>query len=64
MSGLLTVDFDSVGFAISALDRSQLLYVRSDLAAICEYACYQTGRPNTQFAIDCDYGNKHDHRSD
>jgi DNA-directed RNA polymerase specialized sigma24 family protein len=39
VSGLLTVDFDSVAFAMSAVDRSQLLYVRSDLAGICEYAC-------------------------
>jgi hypothetical protein len=33
VSGLLAVDFDSVEFAMSAVDRSQLLYVRSDLAA-------------------------------
>jgi DNA-directed RNA polymerase specialized sigma24 family protein len=39
VSGLRTVDFDSVDFAISAVDRSQLLHVRSDLAAVCEYAC-------------------------
>jgi DNA-directed RNA polymerase specialized sigma24 family protein len=39
VSGLLAVDFDSVEFAISAVDRSQLLHVRSDLAGICEYAC-------------------------
>ena len=39
VSGLLAVDFDSVEFAISAIDRSQLLHVRSDLAGICEYAC-------------------------
>jgi DNA-directed RNA polymerase specialized sigma24 family protein len=38
VSGLLAVDFDSVEFAISAVDRSQLLHVRGDLA-ICEYAC-------------------------
>ena len=37
VSGLLAVDFDSVEFAMSAVDRSQLLNVRSDLAAICEY---------------------------
>ena len=39
VSGLLAVDFDSVEFAISAVDRSQLLHVLSDLAGICEYAC-------------------------
>lgn len=39
VSGLLAVDFDSVEFAVSAVDRSQLLHVRSDLAGICEYAC-------------------------
>jgi DNA-directed RNA polymerase specialized sigma24 family protein len=39
VSGLLAVDFDSVEFAMSAVDRSQLLNVRSDLAGICEYAC-------------------------
>lgn len=39
VSGLLAVDFDSVEFAISAVDRSHLLHVRSDLAGICEYTC-------------------------
>jgi len=39
VSGRLAVDFDSVEFAMSAVDRSQLLHVRSDLAGICEYAC-------------------------
>jgi DNA-directed RNA polymerase specialized sigma24 family protein len=39
VSGLLAVDFDSVEFAMSAVDRSHLLHVRSDLAGICEYAC-------------------------
>jgi DNA-directed RNA polymerase specialized sigma24 family protein len=39
VSGLLAVDFDSVEFAMSAVDRSQLLNVRSDLAGICEYSC-------------------------
>src|SRR5260370_5538965 len=39
ISGLLAVDFDYVEFAMSAVDRSQLLHVRSDLAGICEYAC-------------------------
>jgi DNA-directed RNA polymerase specialized sigma24 family protein len=39
VSGLLAVDFGSVEFAMSAVDRSQLLTVRSDLAGICEYAC-------------------------
>lgn len=39
VSGLLVVDFDSVSWAMSAVDRSKLLYVRSDLARICEYAC-------------------------
>ena len=39
VSGLLAVDFDSAAFSLSAVDRSQLLHVRSDLAGICEYAC-------------------------
>ncbi|RXH53874.1 hypothetical protein GRAN_5212 [Granulicella sibirica] len=39
VAGLLVVDFDSVAWAMSAVDRSKLLYVRSDLARICEYAC-------------------------
>lgn len=38
ISGLSVVDFDSVEAAVASVDRSQLLYVRSDLAAICEYA--------------------------
>jgi DNA-directed RNA polymerase specialized sigma24 family protein len=39
VAGLLAVDFDSIEFAMSSVDRSQLLHVRSDLAGICEYAC-------------------------
>jgi len=39
VSGLLAVDFESAAFSLSAVDRSQLLHVRSDLAGICEYAC-------------------------
>lgn len=39
ISGLLVVDFDSVAYAMLAVDRSKLLYVRSDLARICEYSC-------------------------
>lgn len=38
ISGLSVVDFDSIEAAVSSVDRSQLLYVRSDLAGICEYA--------------------------
>jgi DNA-directed RNA polymerase specialized sigma24 family protein len=46
VSRQFSVDFDSVSFAISAADRSQLLQVRSDLAGVCEYACIrrQTNR--------------------
>ncbi|WP_263356655.1 RNA polymerase sigma factor [Acidicapsa ligni] len=39
LSSLLVVDFDSLEYALTAVDRSQLLLVRSDLASICEYAC-------------------------
>ncbi len=39
ISGLLAVDFDSVEFAMQGIDRSELLHVRGDLAAICEYVC-------------------------
>jgi DNA-directed RNA polymerase specialized sigma24 family protein len=39
LSNLLVVDYDSVEFALAAFDRNRLLYVRGDLAGICEYAC-------------------------
>lgn len=39
LSNLKLVDYDSAEGAVAAVDRSQLLYVRSDLAGICEYAC-------------------------
>jgi DNA-directed RNA polymerase specialized sigma24 family protein len=39
LSNLVVVDYDSVEFALTGLDRNCLLYVRSDLAATCEYAC-------------------------
>jgi DNA-directed RNA polymerase specialized sigma24 family protein len=39
LSNLKLVDYDSAEIAVVAVDRSQLLYVRSDLAGICEYAC-------------------------
>lgn len=39
ISGLRAVDFDSVESAILSIERTQLLYVRSDLAQICEYVC-------------------------
>jgi DNA-directed RNA polymerase specialized sigma24 family protein len=39
LSNLMLVDYDSAEIAVAAVDRSQLLYVRSDLAGICEYAC-------------------------
>jgi len=39
VAGPLSIDFDVVSFAISAIDKSHLLQVRSDLAKICEYAC-------------------------
>jgi DNA-directed RNA polymerase specialized sigma24 family protein len=37
LSSLRAVDYDSVEYALFAIDRSQLLFVRSDLAGICEY---------------------------
>jgi DNA-directed RNA polymerase specialized sigma24 family protein len=37
--GLQAVDYDSMEFALAAVDRSKLLYIRSDLARICEYCC-------------------------
>jgi DNA-directed RNA polymerase specialized sigma24 family protein len=39
LSGLIVSDFDTIEYALTAVDRSQLLVVRSDLATICEYAC-------------------------
>jgi RNA polymerase sigma factor (sigma-70 family) len=39
LSNLQVIDFDSVEFALTSVDRSRLLLVRSDLASICEYAC-------------------------
>ena len=36
---LQVVDYDSVEFALASVDRSSLLYIRSDLARICEYCC-------------------------
>jgi RNA polymerase sigma factor (sigma-70 family) len=39
LTDLHTVDYDSMEFALAAIDRSHLLHVRSDLASICEYAC-------------------------
>jgi DNA-directed RNA polymerase specialized sigma24 family protein len=39
LSTLTIVDYDSLEFGMTALDRSQLLLVRSDLARACEYAC-------------------------
>jgi DNA-directed RNA polymerase specialized sigma24 family protein len=38
LTNLKLVDYDSAEVAVAAVDRSQLLYVRSDLAGICEYA--------------------------
>jgi DNA-directed RNA polymerase specialized sigma24 family protein len=37
--GFPSVYFESIEFAIAAADRSSLPFVRSELAAICEYAC-------------------------
>lgn len=34
-----TVDYDSMESALAAVDRSGLLYIRSELSGICEYAC-------------------------
>ena len=39
LSGLIVSDFDTIEYALTAVDRTQLLVVRSDLATICEYAC-------------------------
>ncbi len=39
LRSLQTVDFDSMEMALAAVDRNRLLYIRSDLAGICEYAC-------------------------
>ncbi len=36
---LQPVDYDSMEFALASVDRSRLLYIRSDLARICEYCC-------------------------
>lgn len=41
LSSLQTVDYDSMETALAAADRSRLLYIRSDLAGICEYACFR-----------------------
>jgi len=38
LSTLSIVDYDSVEYGLAAVDRSQLIFVRSDLARICEYA--------------------------
>jgi DNA-directed RNA polymerase specialized sigma24 family protein len=39
VSGYPTVYFESMEFATAAADRSSLPFVRSELVAICEYAC-------------------------
>ena len=36
---LQVVEYDSVEFALASVDRSSLLFIRSDLARICEYCC-------------------------
>ncbi len=38
-SSLEVVDYDSAEFALTSVDRSNLLYIRSDLAGICDYCC-------------------------
>lgn len=38
-SSLDVVDYDSAEFALTSVDRSNLLYIRSDLAGICDYCC-------------------------
>ena len=38
LSTLSIVDYDSVEYGLAAVDRSQLTFVRSDLARTCEYA--------------------------
>jgi DNA-directed RNA polymerase specialized sigma24 family protein len=39
LQSLEIIDFDSIEYAIAAVDRSHLLQVRTDLAKVCEYAC-------------------------
>jgi RNA polymerase sigma factor (sigma-70 family) len=38
LSALSIVDYDSVEYGLASVDRSQLIFVRSDLGRICEYA--------------------------
>lgn len=38
LATLSIVDYDSVEYGLASVDRSQLIFVRSDLARICEYA--------------------------
>lgn len=51
LTSLSLIDFDSVEFAVSAVDRSELLLVRSDLATsigpriVCEFLNNRFGRP-------------------
>jgi DNA-directed RNA polymerase specialized sigma24 family protein len=51
VSGLSVVEFDSVEFAMASVDRSKLLYVRSDLAAICEYVILRRGSSKAAVAF-------------
>lgn len=38
LSSLMIVDYDCVEYGLASVDRTQLVFVRSDLARICEYA--------------------------
>lgn len=53
ISGLNAVAFDSLEFAIPAIDRNHLFQVRDDLARICEYACIRrrTNRAASAFIL-------------
>jgi DNA-directed RNA polymerase specialized sigma24 family protein len=53
ISRLTVVEFDSLAFALASVDRSRLLYVRSDLARICEYVLMRrkTSKAATAFIM-------------
>ncbi len=38
LSALSIVDYDSVEYGLASVDRNQLIFIRSDLARVCEYA--------------------------
>lgn len=43
ISDFSIVDYDSIGLGLAAVDRRQLLFVRSNLKHICKYACQRKG---------------------